>query len=282
VEEPVIIEAAINGLTSKQQNTNVPRSAPEIASDALRCFAAGATIVHHHVDTILAEGPVAAEAYLECWRPVWQVIPEALLYPTVNAGSVEMSFAHLPFLAEAGCRIGILDAGSVNLGGFVYVNSRADIEHQVRVCAENHLGPSMAIFEPGFLRIALQLWQDGKLPKGAMIKLYFGGDAGYMGGVFGLPPTKPAFEAYMAMLEGCDLPWSSAVLGGDIIESGIARWTLERGGHLHVGLEDWSGDDQPDNEELVRSAVSLCADIGRPLANLETTHQVLGIAKQNG
>ena len=38
MEKPVIIEAAINGVTSKQQNSNVPRMPDEIAKDALQCF----------------------------------------------------------------------------------------------------------------------------------------------------------------------------------------------------------------------------------------------------
>jgi uncharacterized protein (DUF849 family) len=278
MEKPAIIEAAINGLTSKLQNPKVPRSPKEIADDAQRCLAAGAAIVHNHVDAVMVDGPTAAECYLDGWRPVWANVPGALLYPTVNAGPVQESFAHLPLLAAAGCRIGIVDAGSVNLGNFVYVNSRSDIAHQIRVCVENRLGPSMAIFEPGFLRLALKLWKDGRLPAGTMIKLYFGGEAGYLGGVFGLPPTKPAFEAYMSMLEGCPLPWSAAVIGGDLVESGVAHWALERGGHLHVGLEDWAGAGTPSNEELVRAAVSACAAIGRPVASHDATVELLGLA----
>ena len=213
MDTPVIIEAAINGVTSKEQNPNAPRMPEEIGLDALRCFEAGAVIVHNHIDVAMADGATAAARYLEGWRPVWARRPDALLYPTVNAGTVEQSFAHLPLLAAAGCRIGLIDAGSVNLGGFVYVNSASDVEHQVAVCAEHRLGPSMAIFEPGFLRAALRLWRGGRLPDGAMIKLYFGGEAGYLGGVFGLPPTKPALDAYLSMLEGCPLPWSAAVIG---------------------------------------------------------------------
>ncbi|MGP8061326.1 MAG: 3-keto-5-aminohexanoate cleavage protein [Acidimicrobiales bacterium] len=277
MEHPVIIEAAINGVTSKLQNINVPRLPLEIAEDALQCFSAGATIVHNHVDVVMVDGPTAAEHYLECWHPIWDVIPGALLYPTVNAGPVQQSFAHFPNLAAAGCRIGIVDAGSVNLGDFVYVNARTDIDYQVGLCAEHQLAPSLAIFEPGFLRIALRLWRAERLPPGAMIKLYFGGEDGYLGGVFGLPPTKSALEAYLSMLEGCPLPWSAAVIGGDVVESGIARMTLERGGHLHVGLEDWSGEGQPTNRELVEAAVSLCADVGRPVASHTQTVEALGL-----
>jgi len=280
MDQPVIIEAAINGVTSKQQNPHVPRAPVEISKDALQCFAAGAAIVHNHVDMVMVDGAIAAAHYLECWHPVWEVIPDAFLYPTVNAGPVEQSFAHFPLLAAAGCRIGVVDVGSVNLGEFVYVNSRADIDYQLNVCKENWLAPSVAVFEPGFLRAALGLWRAGRFPPGAMIKLYFGGEQGYLGGVFGLPPTKPAFDAYMAMLEGCPLPWSAAVVGGDIVESGIARMALERGGHLHVGLEDWAGPGQPDNEELVTAASAVCADLGRPIATRAETAQILGLASR--
>lgn len=82
----------------------------------------------------------------------------------------------------------------------------------------------------------------------------------------------------MAMLEGCPLPWSAAVIGGDIVESGIARMTIERGGHLHVGLEDWAGQGYPDNEELVISATTVCADLGRPIATRADTTGILGLA----
>jgi uncharacterized protein (DUF849 family) len=68
------------------------------------------------------------------------------------------------------------------------------------------------------------------------------------------------------MLTPTGLPWSVAVLGGDVIACGLARLALERGGHLRVGLEDYQGPRQPTNEELVREAVALCAEVGRPVA----------------
>jgi hypothetical protein len=52
-----------------------------------------------------------------------------------------------------------------------------------------------------------------------------------------LPPTRAALDAYLEMLDGASLPWAVAVIGGDVIASGLARLALERGGHLRVGLE---------------------------------------------
>ncbi|MEX2254395.1 MAG: 3-keto-5-aminohexanoate cleavage protein [Acidimicrobiia bacterium] len=297
--EPVIIEAAINGTTTKERNPNVPRLPEEIAADALACFEAGAAIVHNHCDVVGVPGQQAADRYFEGWKPVFAEREDALLYPTTNFGpGVEGAFAHMAPLAATGwLRIGIIDPGSVNLGGigedglpaapgFVYANSFGDIHHQAAVCRGLRLGPSMAIFEPGWLRTALAWHRAGRLPQGAMVKLYFGGDWGYPtsvgqqgGATFGLPPTVTALDAYCELLDGCTLPWSVAVIGGDLIASPIARIALERGAHLHVGLEDYAGDRQPTNEELVREAAALCADVGRDLADTSETVEILDLPR---
>src|SRR5205085_8969557 len=115
----------------------------------------------------------------------------------------------------------------------VYVNSFHNIRYKMATCAERRLGPSIAIYEPGFLRVALAYYRAGRMPAGAIIKLYFGGEWDFTGrspgrGLsFGLPPTLPSLDAYLAMLEGCDLPWSVAVLGGDLLATPVARAAVE-------------------------------------------------------
>ncbi len=279
----VVVEAAINGVTTKERNPHVPRAAEEIAADALACFEAGAAIVHNHIDLVGVDGQRAADGYLEAWRTILAARPDALLYPTINFGAtVEESYAHIAPLAEAGVlRIGLSDPGSVNLGDFVYANSRRDIDHQLALCARYRLGPSLAIYEPGFLRATIARWRAGTLPSGAMVKIYFGGEAGYGGGAtaFGLPPSEVGLDAYLGLLDGCDLPWSVAVMGGDLFESGMARIALERGGHLHVGLEDHAGRRQPSNVELVSEVVALAAEVGRPVASCDEAAALLGLPR---
>lgn len=280
--DPVIIEAAINGVTTKEQNPGVPRHPEEIAADALACLEAGAAIVHNHCDRTGVPGDVSAARYLEGWEPVISRRPDALLYPTVNAGpDVATSYGHLgPLAASGSLKIGLCDPGSVNLGTFAYVNSEADIDAILRLNAEHRLGPSMAIFEPGFLRAALDRWRSDTLPPGAMIKLYFCGEAGYLGGRFGLPPTRAGFEAYLEILGDCPLPWSVAAIGGDLAATDVALLALERGGHLHVGLEDYAGTRRPTNAELVAQAVELADRAGRPVASCEQTEYILGLPRR--
>ena len=294
---PVIIEAAINGVTSKDRNPHVPCAPEEITADALACLEAGAAIVHNHVD-VMSGGEAIAARQLAGWRPIWAARPDAILYPTVGlGGDVVQRYAHIAILAEAvPMRMSVFDPGSVNLGGvdddglpggaldFVYANSFGDIRHMAALCEQHRLGPSIAIFEPGFLRATLAYHRAGRLPAGAFVKFYFGGDADYLGGArrgvsFGLPPTRAALEAYLEMLDGSNLPWAVAVIGGDVVSSGVARLALERGGHLRVGLEDYAGPRQPRNAELVREAVDLAGAAGRPIASCRETSALLHLPR---
>ena len=290
MSEHVIVEAAINGVTSKAQNPNTPVSPEEIAADALACLAGGAAIVHNHVDRFGLPGDEAAERYLEGWRPVFEERPDALLYPTTNAGqTVEESYAHIAPLAEAGVlRISLADAGSVNfgtydddglpIGNFVYRNSFDDVHHMFELCDRHGLGPSLAVFDPSFVRAILAWHEAGRLPAGSMVKLYFGGDTGYLGGpAFGLPPTETALDAYLELLGDSGLPWSVSVFGGDVVGTGLAKAALDRGGHLHLGLECYDGPRQPTNAELVAEAVALCEEAGRPLATPDEAAEILGL-----
>lgn len=283
---PVIIEAAINGMTSKSSNPSVPRSSAEITEEALRALSAGAAIVHAHCDPPGGPDHEVAERYLQAFRPVWEERPDALLYPTVNFGAGGMSFGHLEPMAAAGLRIGLLDPGSSNVGRMdeagvptgsaVYTNTFDQIREVMTLHDRLGLGPSLAIYEPGYLRTVLAYRRAGRLPRGSMVKLYLAVDgAAPIPG--GLPPTCPALEAYLDLLGGSDLPWAVSVLGGDLGRSEVAGVALERGGHLHLGLEFYGGARRPTNVELISEAVALAQDAGRPIASCGDAARILDL-----
>lgn len=292
---PLVIEAAINGETQPDRNPNTPRKPEEITADVLRCLDAGATVIHAHTDDIQLTGREAAEHYLAAWRPILEQRPDTLWYPTLGVGSdAAESISHVEVLAEElEMRLGLCDPGSTNIGGpdadglpvgMVYANSYDDTRVALAQCERLRIGPSLAIYEPGWLRTTLAFHRAGRLPAGAMVKLYFGGDYGLFatepGVSFGLPPTEHALLAYLDLLEGVDLPWSVSVWGGDLFETPVARLALERGGHLHVGLEEhFHPEHKPTNEQIVQQAVALASEVGRPIASVKEAAQVLGIPK---
>jgi uncharacterized protein (DUF849 family) len=290
MSDSVIIEAAMNGVTGRRRNPHVPITPEEQAKDALACVDAGATVIHTHAADLAAPPEDAAAQYAVAYRPVVEQHPGVICYPTTGIGpTIEDRYRHVELLDDMGViRAGFVDTGSVNLGGtgadglpvepgYVYTNTFADVAHKMRVCRERALGPSVAVFEPGFLRVVLAYHAAGALPPGTLVKFYFSG-GGYLGGgapLWGAPPIIEALEMYLAMLGGAPIPWAVAVLGGNVVDTPVARLALERGGHLRVGIEDW--DNGPPNAEQVAAAAALCAEVGRPVATIPRAAAVLGL-----
>ncbi|WP_420639266.1 3-keto-5-aminohexanoate cleavage protein [Candidatus Poriferisocius sp.] len=293
---PVIIEVALNGTTTPERNPHVPISRDELIAEGLACIEAGASIVHCHIANMRVPAAEAADEYRATFEPWLAADPDVLALPTLGWGATMVEkLGHVALLAEAGVlRLGFIDPGSMILGkagadglpdpdSFVYVNTFADMEVAIEQCNRHGLGMHFAIFEPGFLRNVLSYWRYDRLTPGSFVKFYFGGPGGYFAigdsVSFGLPPTEKALDAYLEMLElaGCDLPWFSAVVGGDLVRTPIAGLTLERGGHLRVGHEDHAGDRTPPNRELVAEVAALAADMGRPVATPAQAAEILGL-----
>jgi uncharacterized protein (DUF849 family) len=293
VVDPLILEVALNGLTSPEKNRHVPRTPAELRADAEACLAAGAALLHAHSPDMRATGEDAARDYLAAWGPIRAARPDVLWYPTLcqGAGMAAMTSHWEPLAREGGLRIGGFDPGSTNLGmpgedglpsGVVYGVSYDDVRLAFAACERLGLGPSLGIYEPGALRTVLAWRRAGRLPRGTLVKLYFGGEYGLFatrpGVSFGLPPTARALDAYLELLDGSGLPWSVSVWGGDLLATPIARLALERGGHLHVGIEEfYAPGREPTNAELAREAAALASAVGRPLATPTEAAKLLGL-----
>ncbi|HPU15221.1 MAG TPA: 3-keto-5-aminohexanoate cleavage protein [Polymorphobacter sp.] len=291
--DPLIIEVALNGGTPKKRNPHVPVTPAEIAADALATMAAGAAIVHSHIERFELTGDAAVERYMEGYAPVLAARPDAIIWGTVAAAKgVEARFGHYRGLAAGGMRMGAFDPGSVNLGSegpdglpgrsIVYSTSFDEIAGLVALLDAARLGPAIAIYEPGWLRTTLAYEKAGRLPAGAFVKLYFNGRYNFIDGkrsniAFGLPPTRTALDAYLELLAGSTLPWAVAAIGDCVIDTGLARLAIERGGHVRVGLEDFGGERTPTNVALVEEVVALANAAGRRIATPAEAARLLGL-----
>ncbi|HKN89020.1 MAG TPA: 3-keto-5-aminohexanoate cleavage protein [Acidimicrobiia bacterium] len=286
---PTVVEVALNGMTTREQNPHVPRTVDEIVADGLRCLDAGASVVHHHNDEPNFGGATrhCAGPYIDVWTRLRAARPGLLLHPTMAGATadstVEERFAHIVELHDAGLApVATCDAGTLALafpaaGGVrslaeTFGNPAADVAWILRWCRERAVPVHISIFEPGFLRLILAHHQAGTLPAGVKIQLYLGGDRM----LFGLPATPGGLAAFLDMLEGSGLAWMAAVYGGDVAASGIAALAVERGGHVRVGLEDHHAPPRlARNEELVAEVAALCRAAGRPPATVEEAASIL-------
>ncbi|MDB5394403.1 MAG: hypothetical protein JWM91_1909 [Rhodospirillales bacterium] len=296
---PLIIEAAINGSTPRSHNPHVPKTPGQVAADAVACIDAGATVIHTHLEKLTVLGRPAADEYLEAYRAIIAMRPDAILCPTAGAGgTLQERWQHTELIAESSLiKMSVLDPGSVNIansgdnglpGSFrgVYAVPFEEIEYLIDILGRHRLGPSIAIYDPSYLQTTLAYHKAGRLPPGALVKLYFAGEYNFLdfvkGGFkfFSLNPTRKAFDAYVEMMEGSGLAWSVAIPGGDVTASGIARMAIEQGGHVRVGLEDHAADGKPTNAQLVAEVVALAGELGRPVADSRTAAQIMGLPRQ--
>ena len=296
-DDLVVIECAHNGVHSKRHAAQLPMTPDEIAADMIRCLDAGASICHAHDHIRPETTPAELERIVAgTYRKVLAEHPDALLYPaTTWGGTLQERWSIHAGLASSGLiKTGYVDPGSTNLGvldedgvpaptAFVYAHSYADIRWWFDECERLRLAPNLSIFEPGFLQAALAYERAGRLPAGAYARFYFGGGE-YLTArpgpfAFGMPPLLPCLGAYLAMLDRSELPWFVAVLAGDVVGSGMARWALEVGGHVRVGLEDAAGARDCSNAELVEEVVALAKEVGRRVATPAETAKLFGFPR---
>lgn len=292
--QPTIIEVAINGETSPARNPNVPRGPQEIAADSIACLRAGAASIHNHNGDIALPGEAAAERYAEGWGPILAAVPDAILCPTtVTHADLATAMSHVAPCVARGARMASIDPGVENIAttgerglpGAMRAtmgSSIDEIEAMLGFIGAAPAGPAFGIYEPGYLRLVLAYHQAGRLPRGSLARLYFGGDHNFLDGgkggfSFGLLPTPAALDAYLELIGDSGLPWMVAVPGGDVVRSGLARAAIERGGHIRVGLEDHAGDRTPTNLELVEELADLCRSLGRPPATSAEAAKILDL-----
>ncbi len=81
---PVILECAINGSVTKAKNPRSPATAEEHSEEMIRCFNAGATIIHTHSNKPNEDVQKAAQFYMDSFRPVREKLPHSIFYATAN------------------------------------------------------------------------------------------------------------------------------------------------------------------------------------------------------
>lgn len=284
-DTPVILEVAINGGTTKKINPAAPETPAELAEETIRCFDAGATIVHAHSNQPSDDIAKAAQVYIDAFKPVREKHPYAILYPTANFDPAayhknrtvwppEVQSGHYRAIAEAGlANMVLLDTGVVPLAVYDktglpgpadkfwwYGFWPGDNKIVLDVCKKFGTGASISVFEPGWMKNVVAMARAGTLPRGSKLNIYFA-DYNFAGMA---PPIPEALQLYLHMMEGLDLKWSVGLVANDIMDTPLARMALERGGSFRVGLEDWGGG--PSNLEQMKRAKELIDHVGRPIA----------------
>ena len=278
----VCVEVALNGAWTRRVQPRMPITPDEIIAEAVACAEAGASVVHFHAyDAASGEQTTEPDLLARIIEGI-RARADVIVYPTIrylsnaqqispNAGP--MRNAHTQVLAERGLLEWlVIDPGSFNLvstrdvqqrkPGAVDINTPDAIRHALAIAAKHRLHPGFAIYEPGYLRLAAALCQAAGDAPAPLHRLMFSDQF-----TFGFRPTPLALRAYLALLADVahDAPWMMAGLGVDL--RALIPLAVELGGHVRVGLEDWTLGSSETNLDLVTDAVRRITEAGGSVAS---------------
>ena len=269
------LEVALNGAWGKDLQPGIPIRVADIVAEGIACAAEGAAIVHVHAyDESSGRQRDDADLYARIIEGIRSRC-DCIVYPTIPIGGHAMTaterFAAIESLARRGLlEWAVVDPGSLNVDGFVYLNPDEHIRHGLALAARNGFHPSYAIYEPGFLRLgAARAKEADGLPQ-PIYRFMFSQAL-----PFGFPPAEYALAAYLELLgaEAPRAPWMVAGLTVDVLP--LTQSVVAHGGHVRVGLEDAPLGSPRSNLEWVRAARAAIQSSGGTLASCAEVREAL-------
>jgi uncharacterized protein (DUF849 family) len=267
------LEVALNGPWGRERQPGIPVRVEDIVEQGVACAREGAAIVHVHAyDEASGRQRDDADIYARIIEGIRAQV-DCIVYPTIPFGgehTPQSRFAAVEGLARRGLlECAVVDPGSVNIDGFVYLNPDEHIRHGLELAARYRFTPGYAIYEPGFLRLGARLAREAAAPR-PIYRFMFS-----QGFEFGFPPAEYALDAYLRLLGDAapGSPWMIAGLAVDVLP--LAGTAAARDGHVRVGLEDAPFGSPRSNLQWVQAAGREIRAAGSELASAAEVRRAL-------
>jgi len=269
-EEPAILTAAICGAeTTREQTPYLPITADELAGEAAKCAAAGASVIHLHVrtdDGTPTQDRALFDKAIRGIRARCDVIVQ-----TSTGGAVGMSAEERAQPLECNPEMATLNAGSLNFGEDVFLNPFPMVRAFAARMRERRIVPELECYDVGHVESCLWLAGQGVID----LPAHFDFVMGVRGGI-------AATEENLRFLVG-KLPAGCTfnVAGIGRFQLPMAELSLRMGGHARCGLEDnvylSKGVLAKGSYELVEQLAKLARAAGREIATPARARQLLRI-----
>jgi 3-keto-5-aminohexanoate cleavage enzyme len=271
--DKVIITASITGSRMMRDIAPyIPLTPEEITQSAVECWQAGAAIVHIHVrDPETGLGSQDIGLFRRVVDPLREKTDLILCLTTSGIPgrnlSIDERLAPLALKPE----IASFDAGSINLGGSVFINDPQFLDQAALRMKEARVKPEIEIFDLGMMMTALRMRKEGKLTDPLHFQFV-------LGTPWGAPATPKAFLHIHDYLPP-DATWSNIGIGPG--QMPMAMMALIMGGHIRVGMEDSiylrRGELAKSNAQLVERVARLVREYERPPASPDEARHILGL-----
>ncbi|MGD9302312.1 MAG: 3-keto-5-aminohexanoate cleavage protein [Desulfobacterales bacterium] len=269
--EKLIITAAITGSRiTREMAPYIPITPEEIVQSAIECRQAGASIVHIHVrDPDTGLGTQNLEIFKQVVEPLREQTDLVLCLTTSGIPGRNIPTEERLAPLELKPELASFDAGSINLGDGVFMNSPEFLDRAAAEMRTRGIKPELEIFDLGMLITCLRMLDAKKIEPPAHFQL-----------VLGTPWGAPASPKSLIDLHGYipqEATWSVIGIGrGHLPMSAMA---LAMGGHIRVGMEDniyySKGIPARSNDQFVQRIVRIAQAYGRDIASPQETRKIL-------
>ena len=277
----LIITAAVTGgePVSREMTPYVPTTAEEITEETVRCWEAGASIVHLHAKEP-GTGKPAPDPNPLLRRYVEMIQDRCdIIINVTTGGGRRASDEALDIMIEERCTLGMemmsMNMGTVNLWTppyrGVFMNDVPRIKRWAGYMMDQGIKPELEVYDTGMINTAKMLAEEGVFETPVHIQFVMIGRTG--------------FSATPKMLQYCveELPpgwtWSVCAMGRNELPMGAVAMTM--GGHVRVGMEDniflSRGVLLESNALLVERVKTIAEALNIEVANPDEARKMLGI-----
>ena len=259
----------------------VPCSPEEIVEETVRCWEAGASIVHLHAKEPSTGKPAPdpnplLKQYVEMIRDRCDIILNV-----TTGGGRRATAEKLDEMILERCHLG-QEISSINMGSVnswtrpyrgTFMNQVPTIRRWAEYMREAGVKPELELYDTGMLNTAKMLAEEGGFGEPLHIRFVMIGRTGFS-------PTPRALR-YCLEEKPEDWTWSVCALGRHELPMGAVAMTL--GGHVRVGFEDniyiRRGELAKSNAQLVERIVTIAEALNIDVATPDEARGILGLGK---
>jgi 3-keto-5-aminohexanoate cleavage enzyme len=272
----LIINLAPTGMVpTTRDNASLPVTPQAIASDAARCRALGASIVHLHARDADGSPTWRPEIYGDVITQVRREAPDVIVCVSTSGRTFktfEERAAVLDLDGDARPEMASLTLGSMNFPTQASVNEPAMIERLAGRMQERGIVPELEVFDLGMLDYARYLIDRQILQPPFYVNLLLGSR--------GTLAATPLNLALMTQALPHGAVWAGAGIGR--FQFSVNAMSVTMGGHVRVGLEDNLYMDvaksrPATNVTLVERIVALARAVGREPATPDEARTMIGL-----
>jgi len=271
----LITVAPTGAEVAKADVPQLPTTTEELVETAVRCEAAGASLIHLHIRDAEHRPTLDAGRLREAVDAVRGATD--LVVQLSTGGSVHDPLEQRLTVLDAEPDSCSLTCGTTNFGDDVFLNPWPFVVELYRQSIAHEVVPEFELFDLGHVASLRRLLDTEGLPYGG--KVHVDLVTGVPGG---MPGTAQAVAAAVSMLPEQVTSWSATGIGRTHLP--VLAAALAGGGHLRVGMEDnlvfAKGRPVQHNEELVARAAEVATTLQRPPMSTSDARELLGVKRR--